>query len=232
MPGRFIEELSQHHSLDGASRRLFEERLVNDLTNHLQGSCNTVFLMESPDKAELCRHHPLAGAAGATVTGVIIGAVGRILHDGEFDEFPNPADIFRRMGVMNVSRLPLQGETYDCQGDLCEGGRSLIDELGKIKTTVEQGRHPSDKERGVVDTISDDLRRRVVDVVGSVADEGVHFVACGNVAKFFLRRTCPNLHPTCIPHPSRRRGGWFEEGTLNADVQKVVNRLHQIARVP
>lgn len=165
MPDRFIEELSQHHSLDEASRCLFEERLVNDLTNHLQGSCNTVFLMESPHKAELCAGYPLAGAAGATVTGVIIGTVGRMLHRGEF---PNPADIFRRVGVMNVSRLPFNRAAYNCQDDLCENGRALIRKLYGIKRKFERGgrRSPSDEERGVVHVIRDDLRRRVEEVVG------------------------------------------------------------------
>lgn len=141
----FIERLRCIFNLHESSCRSLEDHLVNDLTDHLQPeNCNTILLTESPHKSEVYRRYPLAGQAGAIVAGAFVGTMGEILDCERFDD--TPLKIFRRMGVMNVSRLPLQRKAYkNVVGTLCEIDRNLkalLCNLKKIKKDFERGTQP------------------------------------------------------------------------------------------
>ncbi len=129
----FIERLRCIFNLHESSCRSLEDHLVNDLTDHLQPeNCNTILLTESPHKSEVYRRYPLAGQAGAIVAGAFVGTMGEILDCERFDD--TPLKIFRRMGVMNVSRLPLQRKAYkNVVGTLCEIDRNLKALLCNLK---------------------------------------------------------------------------------------------------
>lgn len=141
----FIERLRCVFSLHESSCRSLEDHLVNDLTDHLQPrNCNTILLTESPHESEVFRRHPLAGQAGAIVAGAFVGTMGEILDCERFDD--TPLKIFRRMGVMNISRLPFQRKAYKNVVDaLCETDcnlKALLCNLKKIKKDFERGTQP------------------------------------------------------------------------------------------
>ena len=202
---------------------------MNDLTDHSQpGKCNTILLMESPHKSEVCKSYPLAGQAGAIIVGAFVGTMGEILHCKRFDDTVNPLKTFRRMGVMNVSRLPLQEEAYKNVDALCKEDcnlKALLGNLQKIKMRFEEGkqRPPAGTEH-LVDAIEDDLKRRIKELRCPDACADLCYVACGKVAETFLKKVYPSIKPIYVPHPGKS-GAWFEGGTLHEKVQDIVDRL-------
>lgn len=223
----FIERLRCVRNLHESSCRLLEDHLVNDLTGHLQSEKrNTILLMESPHKSEVCKSYPLAGQAGAIVVGAFVGTMGEILHCEQFDD--TPFKIFRQIGVMNVSRLPLQEEAYKNVDALCKEDCNLKVLLGnfqEIKRRFEEGkqRPPAGTEQ-VVGAIEDDLKRRIKELRCTDACANVCYVVCGKVAEIFLKKVYPNIKPIYVPHPGKP-GAWFEGGTLLEKVQDIVDRL-------
>ena len=117
--------------------------------------------------------------------------MGDILHSRRFDDRVIRFSVFKRMGVMNVSRLPLQKKAYcglnDNQGNLhCL--RDLFCHFGKIKKYFEQ-RNTSQLAPDVEKTIcaiKNDLKRRIRRLECQYYRADVCYVACGGVAKVFL----------------------------------------------
>lgn len=220
----FIERLCCVRNLREKSCCSLADYLVNDLTDHLKPeNCNTIFLTESPHESEVCKRYPLAGQAGAIVAGAFVGTVGEILHCKRFDDAANPLNIFRRMGVMNVSRLPLNRKAYKNVGTLGKKGRNLLDDFQKIKEHFQKKdkQSPPSGTEDVFNAIKEDLTCRIEEL--KYLDADVCYVACGNVAKYFLKKACPKIQPICVPHPARP-GEWFS-GTKNVEVQKIVDKL-------
>lgn len=222
----FIEGLRCVRSLRGRSCRSLENYLVDDLTDHLQQeNFNTILLTESPHKSEVCKRYPLAGDAGAIVTGAFIGTMGEILYCKRFDDTVNPLKVFRRIGIMNVSRLPLQRKAYKDVGALCKKDcnlKNLLGDLQKIKKRLEKGKQPPSETRNVICTIKDDLKRRIDRL--SIRCPDACYVACGSVAKYFLKEACPNVQTDYIPHPSKP-SAWLGVGTQQEQVRAIVDRL-------
>ena len=233
----FIEDLRSIHCLTEDACAVLNQHLVNDLMDHLpQEGCNTILLFESPYKAEVCKNYPLAGNAGATVAGAFIGTMGDILHSEHFDE--RAFKRFEKMGIMNVSRLPLQKDAYsgleNLQMDL-SGPEGLLCHFRKIKERLEKGSSYNSVQQSVEKTkcaIKNDLKRRVEQLNHLNPCAEVYYVACGNVAKEFFKAACPNITPTCIPHPSSRKHPWFKDGNLDSEVQTVVNRFRPVNADP
>lgn len=223
----FIERLRCVRNLHESSCRLLEDHLVNDLTGHLQPEKrNTILLMESPHKSEVCKSYPLAGQAGAIVVGAFVGTMGEILHCEQFDD--TPFKIFRQIGVMNVSRLPLQRKAYkNVVGALCEKGcnlKALLCDLKKVRKNFESGVQPTPRTENVVDAIKDDLKRRIEAL--RCRCPNVSYVACGRIARNFLTAACPDIQADYVPHPSKP-DAWFGGGTQQEyeKVRAIVDKL-------
>lgn len=223
----FIEKLRRTHGLIEESCTLLNRHLVDDLTDHLpQEGRNTVLLLESPHKSEVRKRYPLAGNSGAIVAGAFIsGTMGDILHNRCFDDRVIRFSVFQRMGVMNVSRLPLQKSAYrDLEG--CQDLLCLISHFEKIKNRLDKGRgFPADAEETKC-AIKDDLKRRIGRLKSQKPRADISYVTCGNVAKEFFDMVCPNVPASFTPHPSSTAHQWFQDGELDDQVQIISNRFH------
>lgn len=220
----FIDGLRRVHGLNGESCILLNRHLVNDLTDYLpQEGHNTVLLIESPHKSEVRKGYPLAGNSGAIFAGAFVGTMGDILHSRRFDD--RVISVFKRMGVMNVSRLPLQKNAYrnleNCQENLL----CLISHFKKIKDRLDKGREsPADAEETKC-AIKDDLKCRIRKLESQKPHAEICYVTCGNIAKYFFDIACPNVPAFFIPHPSSKAHPWFQDGKLNNQVRIISNRF-------
>lgn len=231
----FIEKLRRIHALTEESCTLLNRHLVNDLTEYLpQEGCSTVLLLESPHKSEVRKGYPLAGSAGATVTGAFIGTMGDILHGRCFDDRAIRFSVFKRMGVMNVSRLPLKKSAYSVlnnnQGSLyCP--KDLFIHFCKIKKHFEQGKTSqlaSEIEKTKY-AIKNDLKHRIRQLDCQKSQATICYVACGMIAEKFLEMVHQDMPSIsilpAIPHPSSRAHPWFQDGELDTQVQTISNRF-------
>ena len=226
----FIEKLSRIHGLTEESCILLNRHLVNDLTDHFpHEGRNTILLLESPHNSEVRKGYPLAGSAGATVAGAFIGTMGDILHSRRFDDHVIRFSAFERMGVMNVSRLPLQKNAYcglnDNQGNLhCL--KNLFSHFSKIKKHFEQSNTNQlapDIEKTIC-AIKNDLKRRIRRLECQYYWADICYVACGGVAQVFLEMVRQDRRDASVPHPGRSYL-WFENEGLNNNVQNISNRF-------
>ena len=192
--------------------------VVDDLTDHLQcGSRCAVLLCESPHTKEVCAGHPLAGESGRTVAKAFgrTDPIGRILRDCNFGQ----CELLPCLGVMNVSRLPMQ------KGPYCSSLRNLYwDCLLKPCKTIRGG--PSEPRRRdcrtkrLEEALKCDLQQRV-DVVRQ-RHGSIKFITCGTVAKAFLEKIeLTNLSLCHVSHPASRLppNKWFD--TCDQPIEKV-----------
>lgn len=210
-----------------------------------QMGLEVVLLLESPhtDEVEpenIRDRYPLAGNAGREVRdqlavyGPRLGLpelpIGQLVHQ--------KAEAVRRLGVMNVSQLPLQSGPYGtCPNLRCASGDRWCDYIRCMNHIRDrphvkhyQGSGSSDTKRGHLklemnqlnDAITRDLRQRLRALRPSVL-----IVPCGNVAAaFYMKALIARLpHPTSRPNGERERGwralDWEEKGHL----RNIVGRL-------
>lgn len=214
--------------------RIVEDSLVG------AAALRTVLLCESPHRAEISHRHPLAGDSGKTVTRAFARnladfngreePIGCLLHrypqcvnaDGQPPPLVN-GPVLNSLGLMNVSRLPLDSKAY------CLDARRQYSELlcyfEAIKTKLEQ-RKPEPGVRflreldgthtppsRVYATIRDDLTRRL-NQLGQISQD-LMVVPCGKVANAFFHwvtgdcdyQGCVTTYNFLVPHPSRDSWG-------------------------
>ena len=224
----FVDQLRCIHDLTEEESTLLHEHMVDDLTDHLpRRGRNTILLLESPHKTEVCKSYPLAGKSGIIVAGAFVGTMGDILHSKRFDD-RSIFSHFKKMGVMNVSRLPLQKKAYcgleDLQENSC-GLEGLLHHFDKIKTLLQKGRKLKTEFEETKCVIRNDLRCRIDEINRQNSDAEICYVACGSVAKAFFKMVCPDVKLTSIPHPNSRRHPWFKDGKLIDEVRTIANRF-------
>ena len=226
------------------------DRIVED--NLVGAALRTVLLCESPHHAEISHGHPLAGGSGKTVTRAFADRnldgfngreepIGCLLHRRRRPQGANACvqplplvngPVLNSLGLMNVSRLPLNSEAY------CLDSRRQYSELlcyfEAIKTKLEQKK----PEKGIqfleqldgthipsqiYATLRDDLIRRLNHI-----PQGVKIIPCGNVAKAFFGwaikdcgyRGCATPYKCLVPHPSRN--SWQQK---KPKIRKSINSL-------
>ena len=211
-----IEDAFQSDDLPSLLRRF----VVNDLTRHLN-RCEgqVIMLFESPHFMEVLAGHPLAGRSGQTAFNAFCTqaadeefpyTVGEVLRYRLFGQFP----CFQRIGVMNVSRLPLQEKLYpySVRRQVPQGLLSAFRVIRKNPGVCVDKRWKI--HRFFVALIQEDLENRISRVMCRLGEANVKFVSCGDVAKAYLEHldveSCHDL-----PHPAT---GWDENNAVEAMV--------------
>lgn len=219
--------------------------LVDDIGTTDREELSVVLLVESPHIHEILYRYPLAGGAGICVRDILGKTANRLFPNEPigksiYDDHPD----FLRLGVMNVSRLPMQDDAYrPFRNDACEYGFIPQEENGDCRDDPEWNnytghmntiRKPAltriDPDRQALDNaIVEDLRGRLSCLHENYPD--ILLVCCGvEVAQSFYNKAA-NWEPVIVmpdacnlPHPSRN--GWQ---TLNPQegqcLQDIVARL-------
>ena len=227
--------------------------LVKDIGTN-RDELRVILLVESPHTHEVGYRYPLAGETGRHVRDIINGCsggpitgelpdgpIGRFVHDGHLGSPNHDSNhSILRLGVMNVSRLPLQGKAYSCvpwgDGD-CRGHDRWHDYIRCMEYIKKEPQ--VQKYRGFGDTrqlwdeinqlqcaIAKDLRKRL-DCL-SVKNRTVLLVHCGPVAKEFYTKAIGG-RPICaintcdLPHPARK--GWKNLDCQNKCLRNILNHI-------
>ena len=220
------------------------DRMVEDSLD--EAELRTVLLFESPGNDEISHGHPLAGYSGREVTKAFsdhhpdfvsldepIGCLLRRLHDdGTVEQLSDAAlTSLNSLGLMNVSRLPLQSAAY-CV-DVRANYNDLLCYFEAIKTTLEG----KEVARGVeyIRNLNADLPSSQVylalrdDLIHRLPQgQNVDVVPCGKVASVFYYWATLNANDDIpndfVPHPSH---GWWSR--RRGRVQRLVADIHSRA---
>lgn len=240
--GREAEELEVD-----LSHRVVEDSLA-------EAGLRTVLLCESPDSDEISHGHPLAGYSGSQITKAFsryhpdfgelaepIGCLLQRLHDGgTIEQLSETAlNSLNCLGLMNVSRLPLQSSAYclDTRVDYCD----LLRYFGEIKERLD-GLDSEELPRGVqyLGSLGADLppsrvyRALRSDLICRLPQsQDVEVIPCGKVANVFYCWAMSPLdggdHATpndFVPHPSY---GWWSRKKYQSRIHTLVERIHERA---
>ncbi len=203
-----------------------EEYVVEDIRPRDCQERNVVFLLESPHTQEVLRRHPLAGPSGTAVT----NALAEVFHVRPDEQaWPlgeiltiHPREVARaldarlmRVGVMEVSELPMQLSPYRCDHKR-QFGETLLRYLETIRKgpvssadqVAEAPQLPARRSAGcaaVQTALVEDLQERI-DEMG----ERAYFVPCGRIARVFLQEAAPccDHFQDMVAHPSPTHQGW------------------------
>ena len=206
-PPATIEGAFQSGVLPDALRRF----VVNDLTDHLRPcSGQVVMLFESPHIMEVLAGHPLAGMSGRRVFDAFYDRVrgenypytiGEVLQYWLFNQF----SCFQHIGIMNVSRLPLQKKSYpySIQRQFPSHLLSTFNVIRSAPCVLASKRHK--KHRYFAKIICNDLQYRITRLERRLGAGSIKFVTCGTVAKSYAKHL--NII-TCIKLSHPAAGNW------------------------
>ena len=234
------EPSSAPHRSAGTAEQCFrqlQDCIVDDLVDNLVRrdgfqESRYILLAESPHTCEVARKLPMAGETGREVSRVLGETVGA----EDLDELPALGILlsktclephWRRFGIMNVSRLPLQKEAFIENGhaDNSTWLNALLESFKTIRNDMKvkpDKRHKAETGR-VQEIILSDLRRRFFELSKKIdGSSQIHIVPCGEVAAHALNELC--LPPQLIgldtvPHPARNQ--WRYSKTLVCWLEKV-----------
>lgn len=234
---KLAEEVAGESRLEDQGKACLKDQIA-DFLNRFQvddlrcddQNTKVVLLCESPDVHEVEVKYPLAGKSGISVTKVLWkdvlckpenqmpkDAMGKECAIGEL--IKRKCSVFDWLGIMNVSTLPLQLDSYARPEysparlqDAVPFIRTLRDFL-KIKD-FEKSKSITGKEsdllnNGIGKIIRDDLRCRLMKT--RQQNSNVLFVLCGNVSRKYFNAAINSSanNPICVPHPSRNQ--WYHE---------------------
>lgn len=217
---------------------VLEEYVVADIHPQDRQQRNVVFLLESPHTHEILRGHPLAGRSGTAVTKVL----GEVLHVRPDEQNWPLGEVLTvcgrraeraldprllRIGVMEVSELPMQMSAYRREHKRRFGAKLL-----KYLKTIRKGPGRDDAQvegvppvrarRGaggrVQQTLIADLQSRIAGM-GELA----YFVPCGEVARVFLNEAAPECakFQGVVPHPASQ--GWQAD-----ELQDLIDAVNEL----
>ncbi len=185
-----------------------------------------VFLLESPHIEELKHGAPVSGASGASMSAVLFGErygrtpLGVMVKRNRDGQLGRPS--LDRIGLMNVSNLPLQRAAYGGpQGD----GRyaPLFERMSALRQANDRVSFQDPQLNALQEILVDHLRRRL----DRLSARPLSFVPCGRFAQKFFRLA--DVHSELwrilenIPHPSYNN---WRKPTYAAAVQGLYDAFH------
>ena len=230
--------------------------VVEDSLNEL--GLRTVLLLESPHRDETSARHPLAGSAGRNVTEAFakyhpnnfyhdanfggphepIGCLLRRLQGLNTDEqlSEGALNTLNSLGLMNVSRLPLQSRAYcldarTSYSDLLGHFEAIRKAMG-VRTVAAGVAYLRNLDDGhparVYRALRDDLITRLPE------DENVEVIPCGKIARAFYcwAISCGDAEDhgildDFVPHPSY--GWWTTRPHYGDRICTLVEQAHERA---
>ena len=227
----FLDDLDACPHWHGAIANLRCQYVVGDIPPDEDSPNNVVLLLESPHIMEVEAGHPLAGPTGEMVTCALSDTLGLQGEDrkrpfGKLLSDPSTRPS-ARIGVMNVSQLPMQAGPY-CDSIRQAVGPLALNQLTRCFSTILGNpgaqRRRNDLTREVEGFLQRDLLARI-----ERTSPGTCFVLCGRLAEnLFLKATHSSgnrwpSHCPAMPHPAR--GRWSRANQLDK-----LNRLKRLLR--
>ena len=163
-----------------------------------------IFLLESPHIEELKYGAPVSGASGASMSAVLFGErygrtpLGVMVKRNRDDQLGRPS--LDRIGLMNVSNLPLQRAAYGPQHD--ERYAPLFERMAALRQANDRVAFQDPQLNALQEILVDHLRRRL----DRLSARQLSFVPCGRFAQKFFRLA--DIHSKYwtilenVPHPS------------------------------
>lgn len=189
-----------------------------------------ILLAESPHVCEVRHGYPMAGDTGREVSRILgeqfglkepqeLPALGTLL------ETCLPGQVWKRFGIMNVCRLPLQKTAYCKKGEenWLVGLKCLLHSFRTLRSDMSIGseKRRTSIVREVQEAILTDLQRRLCKVSLKIEGRGqenhVNIIPCGQVAHHAIDQVClpPALkRADTVPHPARNQ--WRYAKSLHA----------------
>lgn len=163
-----------------------------------------IFILESPHTQELKYRAPIAGSSGKTMASKLLGEsyneplgllIKRNIERGHLDSQLN------KIGVMNVSNIPLQRKAYGDE-QMIEQYDSFFNLLEKLRT-ANQKTSFSSKEMNDLQQV---LLTRFNEQLNTLIDRKCTIIPCGRFAQKFLQLSTVKGEEWSIindvPHPS------------------------------
>ena len=237
--------------------RDLRDRIVEDSLGGAT-ALRTVLLCESPHRDEISHGHPLAGASGKAVTQALARnlndfkgrkePIGCLLHRdpqcvNAGEQLPSPVNgaVPSSLGLMNVSRLPLDSEAYclDARREYSE----LLCYFEAVKSKLEKKKSGQGVQflrnldvthapSQVYAVLRADLIRRLNQL--DQISQDVMVVPCGRVAEAFFDwatgecgyQSGTEPYGCFVHHPSRNRWQWDDN---RAAIDRLVNTIYERA---
>lgn len=163
-----------------------------------------IFILESPHIQELKYQAPVAGPSGKTMAAKLLGEVynqplGLLIKQNV--ESGNTDERLRKIGVMNVSNIPLQRKGYDDE-TLLRRYESFFDLLEKLRTANQKTTYASKQ----MNELQHVLLSRFNVQLEKLLDRKCTIIPCGRFAQKFLKLSTVSgkewtiVHD--VPHPS------------------------------
>lgn len=162
-----------------------------------------IFILESPHIQELKHSAPVAGSSGKTMASVLLDQtvekpLGLLVKENAEAGFPDRT--LNRIGIMNVSNIPLQKKAYDLFD--VKQNEFFFDLLEKIRTTNERTVYSIPEMNDLQTALLQKFNEHLMQIRGRTCT----LVPCGRFAQKFVRLstvTDDNWNIMYdVPHPS------------------------------
>jgi hypothetical protein len=206
-----IEKLRQGANNSGKSY------LVKDLVEDRK----ILLILESPHKDEIEHEAPLAGRSGKSVTKVLkdVLSIDEADEDIAFGRLVKAGKV-KKIGLMNISNLPLQMAAYDYE-DFCPELRKVLGIFEAIRSNPKKraAKLANEDINKIIDILSDDFNRRIARI-----DDNIIIILCGNFVQTFWKHYVTRHFPEVIevPHPSY--GNW-EKSRYSQQIKNVTDTI-------
>ncbi|MCL6631403.1 MAG: hypothetical protein K6T63_02115 [Alicyclobacillus herbarius] len=171
----------------------------------IQPSSRFIFLLESPHVQELRYQAPVSGSSGATMTRHLFGEryarfpLGLLVKKNRDEEKHRPS--LDRIGLMNVSNIPMQGSAYRSH-DVHRNYGEWLKALEWVRSNNQRDTFDSPLAQAVQDVLVASLRAKLQ----KLTDRACVMVPCGRFAQKFFRLADVHSEQWLvipdIPHPS------------------------------
>lgn len=204
----------------------FAGALVPDLLPSRDVPVDVLLVLESPHVAEVAAGHPLAGAAGIqawaylTDSPTTATALGRVIAE-------RGSDIDHHVGIINVSRVPLQRQAVAASVLSDSEWRTLESLRSARGRTVHRMREP---RRTLADILLDALEDRLE---GVTLSPSATVAVAGAFAQMFWRSldAQPARELLHVPHPARDQ--WRRaSGSAATSLGDLRRRLSECGLIP
>lgn len=209
-----MRKIEMKKDIDSLRRRFSVEDLVPE------GS-KFVFLLESGHTSELKYGFPVSGSSGVTMLKVLTDTeyplpLGRLI--GNPDSIHEEDAFLLRLGLMNVSLIPMQAAAYPTEE--ASNFVDLMTSMQGVRSNNTSSKYKKDDWNILQEILVEGLRERLIE------NQDKMFIPCGKFAQKFLRLAGEGLDLKIIwgiPHPSYN--SWERES-----YSQVVNEMKELVR--